>query len=98
MAGKVIDSPPVMCPRCGGKVTAYGDPASPFFHVQNYCGQCGAPLTAQAKADQERQKAAVLDAIATEVAERVIERGAVDLGIDLATARALVIRWVKRQP
>ena len=98
MAGKVTDSPPVMCPRCGEKVAAYGDPASPFFHMPNYCGHCGAPLTAQAKADQERQKAAVLDAIALEVAERVIERGAVDLGIDPATARALVIRWVKQQP
>jgi sugar diacid utilization regulator len=38
-----------------------------------------------------------MNAVEAETAERVIERGAADLGIDLEAARRMVIRWAKRQ-
>lgn len=94
----MTDAPAVVCPRCGEKNRVYGDPASPFLQAQNFCEQCGAPLTEQEKVLQERDRSAVIDAVTTKIAEQVIERGAIDLGIDPKVARALVIQWVKRQP
>jgi hypothetical protein len=55
-------------------------------------------LTAEAKVDRELQQSSILNALETEMAERVVERGAADLEIDLQVARRVVIKWAKRQP
>ncbi len=88
---------PPRCPRCGAEVVAYGDPDSPYFVAPSYCSHCATPLTAEAKAYRELQRSSILNAVEAETAERVIERGAADLDIDLEVARRLVIRWAKRQ-
>jgi hypothetical protein len=74
-----------------------GHPGSRYFVAPSFCKQCAAPLTAEARASKEVQRSSILSALEAETAERVIERGATDLGIDLETARRMVIRWAKRQ-
>lgn len=90
--------PAARCPQCGAEVVTYGDPGSQFYQAPNYCPNCSAPLTAEAKAHRELQRSSILNAVEAETAERVIDRGAADLGIDHDVARRVVIRWAKRQP
>jgi hypothetical protein len=78
-------------------VITCGSPDSPYIAAPSYCSRCAAPLTAKAKARKELQRSSILNAVEAETAERMIERGAADLGIDLEIARRLVIRWAKRQ-
>jgi hypothetical protein len=78
-------------------VTAYGEPGSPYYSAPSFCPDCGTPLTAEAKASRELQRSSILNAVEAETAERVIVRGAADLGIDPEAARRMVIRWAKRQ-
>lgn len=89
--------PPSQCPRCGADVAAHGVPGSPYYSAPSFCPDCGTPLTAEAKARRELQRSSILNAVEAETAERVIERGAADLGIGLEAARRMVIRWAKRQ-
>lgn len=93
----MTERPPSRCPRCGAEVVTYGHPDSPYFAAPRYCTHCAAPLTAEAKADRELQQSSILNALETEMAERVVERGAADLEIDLQVARRVVIKWAKRQ-
>lgn len=93
----MIVRPPSRCPRCDAEVISFGGPDSGSSHEPSYCTHCGAPLTAEAKAHRELQRSSILNAIEAETAERVVERGAADLGIDLEMARRMVIRWAKRQ-
>lgn len=94
----MTERPPSKCPRCGAEVITYGDPDSRFFQAPMYCAHCAAPLTAEAKAHRDLQQSSILNAIEAEMAERMIERGAADLGIDLDVARRVVVKWAKRQP
>jgi hypothetical protein len=92
------EHPPPACPRCGAEVIAFGNPETPYYAAPDYCARCGAPLTAGAKARKELQRSSILNAIEVETAERVVERGAADLGIEPGVARRMVVRWAKRQP
>ena len=89
---------PSRCPRCGAEVVAYGTPGSPYYDPPAYCAHCGVPLPADAKAKKEIMRSSILNAIEAETAERIIERGATDLGLDTASARRMVVRWARRQP
>lgn len=89
--------PPPRCPRCDAEVITYGDPGTQYFRAPKYCTNCAAPLTPEVMAYKELQRSSILTALETEMAERVIERGAADLEIDLDVARRVVIRWAKRQ-
>ncbi len=90
--------PPSRCPQCGTEVITYGLADSRNFSTPSYCTHCGVPLTAEAKARKELQRSSILNAIEAETAERLVERGAADLGLDPEAARRMVVRWAKRQP
>jgi ribosomal protein S27AE len=94
----MTERPPPRCPRCGAEVVTYGHPDSQYFTAPRYCTNCAAPLTAEAKADREVLQSSILNALEAEMAERVIDRGAVVLEIDPYVARRVVIKWAKRQP